>query len=150
MDSKWSLNFQTIIDLINDQTPQLPDTIAEVGEVFFDDNSLVHRRREDVLYVLVSSLHKLCFHAHILFLHIPTNLPWTFLLLRMKILQPTPLLTLKLLPPTLLHHHLFIHTLLHTRMYIHTMVLHMNLMVLHTCSCSVWCLSVFGLTVLTN
>lgn len=77
----------------------------------------------------ISSLHNLYFHVHILLLYIPINLPW-MLLLHVMTLLSTLLLSLKILPVTLLLHRSLIHTFFHTYMDIHTMLLYMDRMVL--------------------
>lgn len=116
--------------MFNDQSSQLLETPASVRKSFFDGLSSIHYRWEDVSAHPRPSLHKLCFHIHIL-LCVPTDIPNMLLLLLMMILSLMHLiLSLTLLPPMLLHHHSLIHTHLHTHIDIHMVLFHMDRMVL--------------------
>lgn len=48
MNSTWSPNFDTFIDLLNKQSLQCPNTLVGTEQVFFDGLSLIHHRREDI------------------------------------------------------------------------------------------------------
>jgi hypothetical protein len=48
MNSTWSPNFDTFIDLLNKQSLQCPNTLVGTEQVFFDGLSLTHHRQEDI------------------------------------------------------------------------------------------------------
>jgi hypothetical protein len=134
MNPRWSLNFETFTHLINDLSPQHPNTPTGMGRSSLDSLSIVHCSWENFLVVSVPSLHNLYFHTHILLLCITADLSWMLFHLLMMILPSTLfLLPLKLILPSLLIHH---HSLIHTLMDIHMLVLNMDCMVLLLCSLS--------------
>jgi hypothetical protein len=47
MDQRWSPNYETFTDLFNEQSLQCPDTLVNVGQVFFNGLSPVNHQREE-------------------------------------------------------------------------------------------------------
>jgi hypothetical protein len=48
MDPRWSPNYKTFTDLLNEQSLQHSKTPIGAGQVFFDDLSSIHHQREEV------------------------------------------------------------------------------------------------------